>query len=131
MQTFSDSTIYGASNPANVPYGLIDYKSLNPWARYWIFEFALALSKELLGLIRSKLKNIPIPTGDLQLNGEELIQQAREDKEKLLEGDAGLRARLEALTYDKLSELQATKAENEMKQMKMLPMPPTWSITMK
>lgn len=130
MQTFPDGTIFGVSNPANVPYGLIDYKSLNPWARYWIFEFSLALAKELLGLIRSKFKNIPIPSGDLQLNGEELLQQAREDKEKLLEGDGGLRARLEALTYDKLAEMNALKAENEMKQMRMLPVPPSWTIKM-
>jgi hypothetical protein len=130
MQTLPDSTIFGVSNPGNVPYGLIDYKSLNPWARYWIFEFTLALAKELLGLTRSKMKNIPIPSGDLQLNGEDLITQAREDKEKLLEGDGGLRGRLEALTYDKLAEINALKAENEMKQMRMLPMPPSWIIKM-
>lgn len=130
MQTFPDGTIFGVSNPANVPFGLIDYKSLNPWARYWIFEFTLALAKELLGLIRGKMKNIPIPSGDLQLNGEELIQQAREDKERLMDGEGGLRARLEALTYDKLAELNALKAENEMKQMRMLPVPPSWIIKM-
>lgn len=130
FQTFPDATIFGVSNPANVPFGLIDYKSLNPWARHWIFQMTLALAKELLGLIRSKMKNIPLPSGDLQLNGEDLIQQAREDKEALLYGESGLRARLDELTYDKLAELAATKAENEMKQMRMLPVPPSWIIKM-
>lgn len=130
FQTFPDSTIYGVSNPGNVPYGLIDYKSLNPWSRWWIFEFALANAKELLGMIRGKMKNIPIPTGDLQLNGDELVQQAREDKENLLNGEGGLRVTLEGLTYDKLAELMATKAENEMKQLRMLPVPPGYIIKM-
>lgn len=130
MQTFPDATLYGASNPANIPYGLIDYKSLNPWARFWIFEYTLANATEMLGLIRSKMKNIPLPSGDLQLNGDDLITRAREDKERLMEGEGGLRARLESLTYDKLAELNALKAENEMKQMRMLPMPPSWIIKM-
>jgi hypothetical protein len=129
-QTFSDSTIYGVSNPANVPYGLISYSSLNPWARHWIYEYTLAMSKELLGLIRGKLKTIPLPSGDLQLNGEELISQAREDKEILLNGENGLRSKLDSLSYDKLAELEATKAENLMKQMKMLPIPPGYGIKM-
>lgn len=84
----------------------------------------------MLGLIRSKMKNIPLPSGDLQLNGDDLITRAREDKERLMEGEGGLRARLESLTYDKLAELNALKAENEMKQMRMLPMPPSWIIKM-
>lgn len=125
-----DGTIYGVSNPANVPYGLIDYRSLNPWARNWIFQFTLANSKELLGLIRGKLKNIPLPSGDLTLNADELLSQAREDKDKLMNGDTGLRAKLDSLTYEKLAEMNALKAENEMKQLQTLPMPPNWVLRM-
>lgn len=130
MQTFPDGTIFGISNPANVPYGLIDYKSLNPWARNWIYQWTLALSKELLGLIRSKFKNFPIPSGELELNGDDLIQQAREDKERLLTGEAGIVTKLEALTYDKMAEMEANKAESLMKQLSYLPMPPRSIISM-
>lgn len=130
MQTFPDGTIFGISNPANVPYGLIDYKSLNPWARNWIYQWTLALSKELLGLIRSKFKSFPIPSGDLELNGEDLISQAREDKDRLLVGEGGILTKLQSMTYDKMAEMEATKAENLMKQMKYLPMPPKYIITM-
>ncbi len=126
-----DSTLGGASNPGNVPLGLIDYKSLNPWARQWIFQYTLAKAKELLGLIRSKIKGpLPIPNAELQLNGEELISQAREDVKDLLVGDNGLKTKLDNLTYDKLQEMETAKAENIMKQMQMLPMPPAWSIKM-
>jgi len=127
---FPDGTLFGASNPANVPFGLISYQSINPWARYWIFQFTLALAKELLGLNRSKIKSIPLPSGDLTLNGEDLVTQAREDKEKLLEGETGLRATLEGLTYSKLAETNAERAENEFKQLKLLPIPPSWIIKM-
>ncbi len=130
MQNFPDGTIFGISNPANVPFGLIDYKGLNPWARNWIYQWTLALSKELLGLIRSKFKNFPIPSGDLQLNGMELIEQAREDKDRLMIGEGGILTKLQSLTYDKLAELEALKAENMMKQMKYLPMPPKYIIKM-
>lgn len=127
---FPDGTIFGVSNPANVPFGLINYSTINPWARHWIFQYTLALAKELLGLNRSKMKNIPIPSGDLQLNGEDLISQAREDKERLLDGEGGLRATLEGLTYDKLAELNADRAENELRQMRLLPIPPSWILRM-
>lgn len=130
MQSFPDGTIYGISNPANVPYGLIDYKSLNPWARNWIYQWTLALSKELLGLIRSKFKNIPIPSGEVQLNGEDLISQAREDKDRLLIGEGGILTKLQGLTYDKMAELEANKAESLLKQMRYLPMPPKSIISM-
>jgi hypothetical protein len=130
FQTFPDDTIFGVSNPANVPFGLIDYKSLNPWSRNWIYEFTLALAKELLGLIRSKFKNFPIPSGELQLNGEELIEQAREDKSNLLNGDGGIRELLDGLTFANLAEQQATLAESLQKQMNYLPMPPSWIIKM-
>jgi len=130
MQTFNDSTIYGISNPANVPYGLIDYKTLNPWARNWIYQWTLCLSKELLGLTRSKFKSIPIPSGDVELNGMELISQAREDKDRLMIGEGGLITKLGALTYDKLAEIEANKAELLLKQMRFSPFPPAYIIRM-
>jgi len=126
-QSFNDSTLYGVSNPGNVPYGLIDYKSLNPWARHWVYEYTLSLAKELLGLIRSKFKNFPIPGGELQLNGEELMTQAREDKDKLM---TTIQEKLDGLSYSNLAEAEATRAESLQKQLNHLPMPPSWIIKM-
>jgi len=124
-----DDTLFGVSHPANVPFGLIKYKTLNPWAKYWIFQYTLACCKELLGLIRDKFKNFPIPNAELTLNGADLIQQAREDKTNLLTGEGGLIGVLDGLTYDKLAEIEATRAEMEMKQLQMLPMPPKYVIS--
>ena len=126
-----DSTMYGVSNPANVPYGIIDYDSLNPWARSWIIQMTLALCKEMLGLVRNKFKSIPIPGAEVTLNGDDLVAQGREDKNNLLTGEGGLYAKLDSLTYDKLSELEATRAENNLKLLQNLPMPPGVNISIR
>jgi hypothetical protein len=126
----TDDTLYGVSNPANAPFGLINYDTINPWAKNWIFEYTFALCTELLGRVRSKFKSIPIPGAELTLNGDDLVQQGREDKDKLLYGDNGLMAKLASLTYDKLAELEANKAELQLKQLSMIPMPPGANISM-
>lgn len=121
--------LYGANNPANIPFGLIDYKSLNPWARNWIFQYTLAIATELLGRVRSKMKSIPILEGSLDLDGSDLVTQGREDQDKLLNSDgSGLIAKLKELTYDKLQEKEAKRAEDMMKHLQHLPMPPKWVI---
>jgi len=122
------TTIFGASNPANIPMGLIQYSSLNPWGRNWIFQYTLALCKELLGHVRGKMKSIPIPGAELQLDGDTLVSEGREDKKDLLMGEGGLITKLESLSYDKLDEMNATRTEQQMKQLQMLPMPPRYVI---
>ena len=118
---------YGASNPANIPMGLINYATLNQWAKNWIARMALALATEVLGRIRRKVSRIPIPGAEVELDGSALVSESREDQEKLLEG---LKEKLESLSYSKLQEQQAAQAENLMKQLSFLPMPPTHAIKM-
>jgi hypothetical protein len=118
---------YGASNPANIPMGLIEYATLNQWAKNWIARMTLALATEVLGRTRRKVSRIPIPGSEVELDGSQLVTEAREDQEKLMEG---LKEKLESLSYSKLQEQQATQAENLMKQLSFLPMPPTHTIRM-
>jgi len=121
---FPNSALYGASSPANIPFGLINYSTLNPWSKNWIFQYTMALCTELLGRTRSKFKNIPLGTGDLVLNGDDLVTQGREDKERLLNGDGGIIKTLEGLTFDKLATIEADKAEAQLRQMNTMPMSP-------
>lgn len=116
----SDETLYGVSGPHNVPLGNIPYTSITQPGRQWIRQFAFALCRELLGITRSKLQSIPIPNADLVLNGEALMSQGREDKEKLI---TQLKEFLANLTNAKLVEQQANTAENMMRQLKYVPMP--------
>jgi len=65
------------THPSQIPFGLIKYGSFNQMARTYVRRIGLALAKEILGQIRSKMASIPLPDGDLTLNGPDLISQAQ------------------------------------------------------
>ena len=48
-------------------------------------EGALTYAKEILGRIRGRIKNPPGPNGGVQLDGDQLITEAREDRQKWFE----------------------------------------------
>jgi hypothetical protein len=122
-----DPTVYGVSNLSNVPFGNLVYSRVNSIGKQWIKQYTLALCTELLGTIRSKFSTVPVPDSDLSLNGSDLVTRGRDDKEKLY---TKLKEMLETLTYDKIAEVQATKAENIMKHLKTIPIPIGKAITM-
>jgi hypothetical protein len=74
-----------SSDPSNVPYKFITYSEINSNGRQWIRKYCLALSKELLGIIRSKYASMPVPNGDVTLDGEGLKAEGREEKQQLLD----------------------------------------------
>ncbi len=117
---YGDSTIDGVSSFANIPYGILKYETFNSMGRTWIYNYTLASSKELLGLVRSKYTTVPIPGGDLTLNGTTLVGEGREEQANLKEQ---LNSLLESLTYDKMLEGEATKADNLQKVLKTVPVP--------
>jgi len=124
---YSDDTIYGVSNLSNIPFGNLQYDRVNSVGRQWVRQFTLSLCEELLGLIRSKFGNVPIPNAELTLNGDNLVTQGREDQEKLR---TQLTEMLETMTYDKLIETQAVTSDNLMKQLRTIPVPNGLAITM-
>jgi hypothetical protein len=75
----------GASNVSNMPYTNPTYALINSVGRQWIFEYTLALVKEILGLVRGKYSNIPIPGSEVTLNQQDLLSQAAADKVRLVE----------------------------------------------
>ena len=54
------------------------------WAKQWLQSWAHAELKETLGMIRSKYPTLPGPNGGLSLNGDMLINEARQDFEECL-----------------------------------------------
>ena len=122
-----DPTSYGVSNLSNIPFGNLKYSKVNSIGKQWVRQYGLALSTELLGTIRSKFSSVPIPDAELQMNGADLVSRGREDKKDLRDK---LKEMLETLTYDKLAETQAVKAENIMKHLKTIPVPGGKIITM-
>lgn len=94
------------TSPSDVPYTRHTYTSINHSGRQWIKEYTLALSKELLGSIRSKYQSIPIPGREVSLDGEvmrnegisrktELVEQLKNDFEKMSKNAQWEQKRLE------------------------------------
>lgn len=115
-----DDTIHGVSNMSNAPFGNLKYVRINSIGRQWIRQYTLALAKELLGLIRSKFGTVPIPGSDLNLNGDALVSQGREDKQNLRDK---LLEMLSEMTYAKMLENKANEVDSLMKTLRSVPIP--------
>jgi len=79
---------YGQSiitNASNVPYDNPVYSQINSIGRSWVFEYALALVKEILGYVRGKYTTVPIPGSEITLNQGDLISAATSEKTALIE----------------------------------------------
>ena len=118
--SYHDKSIDGISNISNVPFGRLTYSKINSAGRQWVRQLSLALSKELLGHIRSKFSSVPIPGGDLQLDGGTLISEGREDMSDL---KTQLREMLDTMTYNRLLADQAEEVENMRRVLSAIPMP--------
>ena len=70
---------------SNVPYENPTYKYINAPGRYWVFEYTLALAKELLGYIRGKYSQVPVPGAEVTLNQADLLASATSEKAQLIE----------------------------------------------
>ena len=73
------------TNPSNAPYGNPTYQQINSIGRQWIFEYTLALCKEMLGYVRGKYSTIPIPDENMTLNQSDLLSAATAEKQALIE----------------------------------------------
>ena len=92
LQMPSGSDANPISDYSNVPYDNMQYQYINDVGRQWIRKYGLALTKELLGTIRSKFGTVPIPGSELSMDGETLRAEATTEKETLI---AQLRENLE------------------------------------
>lgn len=73
------------SDPSDVPYELCQYCKINQAGKQWIRKYFLALCKETLGRILQKYTTVPIPGGEVTLDGAELRSEAKDEKDTLLE----------------------------------------------
>ena len=73
------------TNISNVPYNNPVYSQLNSVGKMWVFQYTLALVKEMLAYVRGKYGTIPIPGAEVTLNQSDLLADARSEKAALLE----------------------------------------------
>jgi hypothetical protein len=117
-------SVYGSSNAvisdiSNIPYGILSYSALNSISRSWIRRYALAIAKEMLGLIRSKYSTLPIPDSEITLNGEALIDQARTEMETM---NTELRELLDSLGHQAQMQKRTEETSALMDQLAAIPM---------
>jgi hypothetical protein len=103
-------TINKVSDPSNVPYQFITYQEINAGGRQWIRRYCLALAKELLGIIRSKYASMPLPNGEVTLDGEGLKAEGREEKANLLEE---LKTFLDSVSLSERARLEQEQADSQ------------------
>ena len=105
-----DSGVNGVNNMNTMPMENIPFEKINSIGQQWIRRFALALSKETLGQVRSKFGNtIPIPGESVTLNGSDLLSQAKDEQTGLREE---LNKQLDEMLYTKLAEADKGFVEN-------------------
>ena len=114
----NDNKTEGVNNMNTLPIGNLPFENINSIGKQWIRRFALALSKETLGQIRSKFGNVPIPGESVTLNGSALITEGKDEQEKLR---TELKETLAELTYAKMAEKDGTMMENADKVLQKVP----------
>ena len=106
------------TNVSNAPYANPNYNYINSIGRQWIFEYTLALAKEMLGYVRGKYASIPIPNAEVNLNQGDLISAATAEKVALLER---LRNYLDETSRQALLNRRASEAEAKMTELQQVP----------
>jgi hypothetical protein len=107
------------SDYSDIPYDFIQYSFINDVGKQWIRKYTLALSKELLGAIREKYSSVPIPDGEVNLDGAALRAEAQVEKDMLV---TQLRENLEELSRKNVMENKAQESTHQQEMLKKVPL---------
>ncbi len=118
IQSSITDTPGNVTNVSNAPYNNPTYASINSVGRQWIFEYTLALAKEMLGYVRGKYGNIPIPNSEVTLNQSDLITAATAEKTALVEK---LREYFDQTSRKSLLERRAQETEFKQTELQQVP----------
>ena len=107
------------TNVSNVPFTNPVYSQINSIGRSWIFEYTLALCKEILGYVRGKYSTIPIPGAEVTLNQGDLITSAQTTKDALI---TRLREYFDQTSRQAMLERRAAEADFSQTELNKTPM---------
>jgi hypothetical protein len=107
------------SDYSDIPYDFIQYSNINEVGKQWIRKYTLALSKELLGAIREKYNSIPIPDGEVSLDGAALRAEAQVEKDALIQQ---LRENLEEMSRKNVMENKAHESDHQQEMLRKVPL---------
>jgi hypothetical protein len=106
------------TNASNANYTNPVYTQINSIGRQWIFDYTLAVCKEMLAYVRGKYTTVPIPGADITLNQADLISAATAEKTALIER---LRAYFDEMSKQKLLERRSLEADFRQKELLQVP----------
>jgi len=107
------------TDASNIPYSYQKYANINDMGRSWIYRYGAAIVKETLGYVRSKYSTVPIPGGDVTLNGGDLVSQGQSEKEALI---TQLKEFLDKLTKEQMLTRQNAEATQQMEILGKVPL---------
>ena len=107
------------SDFSNIKYDNMTYTNINHPGKQWIRKYTLALVKELLGSIRGKYGSMPIPNGDVSLDGDTLRSEGAAERDALI---SELREDLEAASRRQLMERQNDVANFQQETINKVPL---------
>ena len=108
------------SDYSNVPYDNMEYQFINDVGKQWVRKYGLALTKELLGMVRSKYGSIPVPNAETTLDGDTLRTEAQTEKEFLV---TQLRENLEASSRKMMLEADSEESTRLQEKLQKVPLP--------
>ena len=107
------------SDYSDIPYDFIQYRYINEVGKQWIRKYTLALTKELLGAIREKYSSVPIPDGEVNLDGAALRSEAQVEKDALI---TQLRENLEEMSRKNVMENKAQESDHHQDMLRKVPL---------
>jgi len=107
------------SDYSDIPYDFIQYSFINDVGKQWIRKYTLALSKELLGAIREKYSSVPIPDGEVSLDGAALRAEAQVEKDMLM---TQLRENLEEMSRKNVMENKTHESNHHQEMLRKVPL---------
>jgi len=107
------------SDYSDIKYDFIQYSNINDVGKQWIRKYTLALAKELLGAIREKYNEIPIPDASVSLDGAALRSEAQVEKDALI---TQLRENLEELSRKQQFEIRKNESDFHQDMLRKIPL---------
>ena len=107
------------SDYSNAPYDNMKYQYINDVGKQWIRKYGIALTKELLGTIRSKFGTVPIPNSEVTMDGDTLRAEATAEKEALIQQ---LRENLEQTSRKMMMEADSEESTRLQEKLNKVPL---------
>ncbi len=119
MPQYYDDNLDYVTDPSNAPFQYMQYRKINSVGKSWIINFAHAIVKGMLGNIRGKYNSIPLPDGQISMDGDSLKSQSSDQQDRLI---TQLNEYLQTASRKTLAQNKRQQAQDLKSQLSAIPM---------